>query len=116
MAVNKVQKSNGEVIIDITDTTATADKILTGYTAYGSDGVKVYGTAIGGPSTNIRYLYENSSGNLVMSAELPPVGSSNVKTILLINELTLNYLKDSTGKVIVDSNGKQIVTANSIQT
>ena len=51
MAVNKVQKSNGDVLIDISDTTATADKILTGYTAYGADGVKITGTASGGGST-----------------------------------------------------------------
>lgn len=44
MAVNKVQKSNGDVLIDISDTTATADKILSGYTAYAANGVKVTGT------------------------------------------------------------------------
>lgn len=31
-------------IMDITDTTATAGKIASGYTAYGADGVKVVGT------------------------------------------------------------------------
>lgn len=47
MAINKVIYGNN-TLIDITDTTATADKILSGYTAYGADGVKVIGTASSG--------------------------------------------------------------------
>ena len=42
--VNKVVLGN-ETLVDLTDATATADKILTGYTAYGSDGNKLTGTA-----------------------------------------------------------------------
>lgn len=42
--VNKVILGN-ETLIDLTDATASADKILTGYTAYGSDGNKLVGTA-----------------------------------------------------------------------
>lgn len=47
MAVNKVVY-DGRTLIDISDTTATADKILSGYTAYGADGNKVTGTAESG--------------------------------------------------------------------
>lgn len=43
MAINKVI-FGGNTIIDITDTTATAGKIASGYTAYGANGVKVVGT------------------------------------------------------------------------
>ena len=42
--VNKVVLGN-ETLIDLTDATATADKILNGYTADGSDGNKLLGTA-----------------------------------------------------------------------
>ncbi len=42
--VNKVVLGN-ETLIDITDTTATADKVLNGYDFYSSDGVKRTGTA-----------------------------------------------------------------------
>jgi len=42
MAVNIVN-INGEDIVNLTDATATADKILLGYTAYGSDGNKIVG-------------------------------------------------------------------------
>ena len=44
--VNKVVYG-GTTLIDISDTTATADKILEGYTAYGADGQKLTGTASG---------------------------------------------------------------------
>lgn len=46
--VNKVQTADGATIIDITGTTATADKILQGYGAYGADGAWMDGTATGG--------------------------------------------------------------------
>lgn len=44
MGINKVQYGN-TTLIDLTGTTATADKILTGYGAYGRDGVWMDGTA-----------------------------------------------------------------------
>lgn len=47
MAINKVE-FGGRTLIDLTDTTATADKILTGYGAYGKDGVWVDGTVPSG--------------------------------------------------------------------
>lgn len=46
--VNKVQLADGTSLIDISDTTATADKILQGYTAYSASGQKITGTATGG--------------------------------------------------------------------
>ena len=39
---------NGKTIVDMTDATATASQILDGYTAYGSDGELIVGTASGG--------------------------------------------------------------------
>lgn len=49
MAINKVVYGEN-TLIDLTDTTATADKILTGYGAYGADGVWMNGTATAGGS------------------------------------------------------------------
>ena len=45
--VNKVSYNNG-TLIDISDTTATADKVQNGYKIYGADGAPVYGTATQG--------------------------------------------------------------------
>ena len=47
MANEKVNKVvlGSETLVDLTDATASADKILLGYTAYGSDGNKLTGTA-----------------------------------------------------------------------
>lgn len=42
--VNKVVYGQN-VLIDITDTTATADEVLSGYVMYGANGVKITGTA-----------------------------------------------------------------------
>ena len=47
MAIAKVIV-NGSTIVDMTDATATASEVLTGYTAYGKDGSKITGEATGG--------------------------------------------------------------------
>lgn len=47
MAINKVVFGS-TTLIDLTSTTATADKILSGYGAYGKDGVWIDGTATSG--------------------------------------------------------------------
>ena len=44
MANNKVQLADGTTLIDLTGTTATADKILQGYGAFGANGVWMDGT------------------------------------------------------------------------
>lgn len=48
MAVNKVQRADGTVEIDITDTTATPEDVAEGKTFYQADGLKGTGTATGG--------------------------------------------------------------------
>ena len=69
--VNKVQLADGTSLIDITDTTATADKILQGYTAYGADGSKLTGTATGGiDGNNLEYGYTDGSLPLVGIAQV----------------------------------------------
>ena len=53
MAVAKVT-INGTTILDLTDATAAADKVLSSYTAYIHDGSKVTGTASGGSSPSLQ--------------------------------------------------------------
>lgn len=57
--VNKVL-FGGQTVMDITDTTATHDKVLTGYSAYGADGSLMSGDA----------------ANLVMTETLDPHGGT----------------------------------------
>lgn len=63
MAVNKVVYG-GNVLIDLTSTTATADKILTGFGAYGKDGQWIDGTAVQ-PSPDGK-VYQDENGYLVL--------------------------------------------------
>lgn len=49
---NKVEY-NGDTLIDISDTTATSDKVQTGYKIYGADGSPIYGTATQGQGVTI---------------------------------------------------------------
>ena len=59
--VNKVVYGNN-TLIDLTDATATADKILQGYTAYGADGQKLTGTATGGSDITVESLSVTQNG------------------------------------------------------
>lgn len=56
MARNKIVFFD-ETLIDLTGTTATADKILTGYGAYGKDGVWMDGTATSGDELSVQHFY-----------------------------------------------------------
>ena len=47
----KADNTGNARFTDTSDATATADKILQGYTAYGSAGTKITGTATGGGAT-----------------------------------------------------------------
>lgn len=51
MAVSKVQKSNGDVLIDLTSDTVTPSALMSGYTAHDKTGALITGTATGGSPT-----------------------------------------------------------------
>ena len=63
MAINKVKFGN-QTLIDLTDTTATADKILTGFGAYGKDGVWMDGSLV--PGADDGYVYQDQDNYVVL--------------------------------------------------
>ena len=80
MAINKVVFGSN-TLIDITDTTATAGKIASGYTAYGANGVKVVGTLeqevneleVGGATVEGTAVIfdEGGSGEVISISDIP---------------------------------------------
>lgn len=81
--VNKVEYG-GTTLIDLTDATATADKILQGFTAYGASGEKLVGTASGGDTVQI------DTATLVTSATTQTVTASgtNVCNVQVVDSVT----------------------------
>lgn len=90
MAVSKVI-FGGNTLIDITDTTATADKLLTGYYFYGPNGVKIYGQVLDGdtlkygdntvPIADVGqadYMVLENNNNLSDVVEYATVGHSKI--------------------------------------
>lgn len=93
MAVNKVELANGNVLIDLTQDTVTAAKMLSGTTAHAKDGTAVTGTiqSVSGvthtPTRTQTTLVQSGryvTGNIVVAAipsnyytlaEVFPVGS-----------------------------------------
>ena len=89
--VNKVQLADGTPIIDISNTTATAESILAGYGAYGADGAWIDGTATSG-----------GGGGVIITDETDEHGGT-IRTITAI---------EVTGTKTITSNGTGIDVTN----
>ena len=76
MATAKVTV-NGTTIVDLTDATRTADKILQGFTAYIADGSKAVGTASGGGSG---LTYETGTYTPTSDIARPTISFGNTHT------------------------------------
>ena len=96
--INKVVLG-ANTLIDITDTTATAGKIASGYTAYGANGVKVVGTLeqevneleVGGATvegTAAIFDEGGSGGSVIISDSTDPAGGT-IREITSADEVYL---------------------------
>ncbi len=66
--VNKVVFGSA-TLVDLTGTTATADKILQGYGAFGADGAWMNGTATQGGGSGDGYVWQDGNGYVHLSDE-----------------------------------------------
>ena len=110
MAINKVNYGN-TTLIDLTDTTATADKILTGYGAYGKDGVWMDGgipNVAGGTPVATKSNVTNHSIDVTPSV----TNSSGYVTGSTITgtAVTVSASELVSGTLTIDSSGTKDVT------
>lgn len=110
MAINKVIYG-GNTLIDITDTTALANKVLSGYYFYGRDGVKTLGTCDFNADTSDAtasaddILYGETAyvnGNK-LTGSMPNRGAISATISTLSPYTVQNGYHDGSGTVSVDS-------------
>lgn len=117
---------NGQTLIDLTDATATADKILEGYTAYGASGQKLTGTATGG-GVVISDTTDSHGGTIreITTANIITLGTKNItangtytaatEDLTGYSAVTVNVNSSSTlqSKSVDPTESTQTVTADS---
>lgn len=112
MAINKVKFGN-QTLIDLTDTTATADKILTGFGAYGKDGVWMDGSLV--PGADDGYVYQDEDNYVVLDDDegvgvgVTPLtvtenGTYNAGTRRAYNPVTVNVANTYNATIFNDGN------------
>lgn len=95
MAISKVIFNN-ETQIDLTNATATPDKILTSYTAYGANGTRMMGSA------NI-----SSTVNAAITQELKQALLQIARKVAYIDDDGQNYYQDLYNALIQEEQEEQ---------
>lgn len=116
MANNKVQLANGTVLIDLTDTTATASDVASGSYFYDAAGVKQSGTLV----VDETYSITKSLTNVSSSADDTKViaGNSFFTELTPANGYAINSITvtmggvDVTEQVFKPGTGSKAITAN----
>lgn len=78
MGVSKVVFS-GNVVIDLTNDTVTADKLYEGVTAHGADGETITGTMAGKSDNNIAKQVDANAESVAVSADDFPAGITSIR-------------------------------------
>lgn len=121
MANNKVQLANGTVLIDLTDTTATAEDVLAGKYFYNAAGVKTEGIGSGTSDPYVivtgepdaaggKVLYINGAVNETVTADTAGGDIDNISATVLIDlsDDTVKADKLLSGYTAHDSMGRSI--------
>lgn len=83
MANNKVQLTDGSVLIDITDTTAVASNVEQGKYFYLASGIKVEGTGLGNVIKGYLGYQPLGDGNYYVKIDDEPASEIAIAQILL---------------------------------
>lgn len=114
----------GETLIDISDTTATADKVVSGEKFYGADGSPITGTntfdadtsdatATASEILNTKTAYVN--GNKV-TGTIPNIGTQTGNIASKDQQVTISHgYHDGSGRVGIDSTEQSKIVAENIK-